>query len=150
MRHVMKNYLCLSVFICGSIAFAFDVAAAVTATGAWVRGTVPAQKTTGAFVTLESSDEAKVVGVQSPASQSAEIHASEHRGGVMHMHAVDSLPLPAGKRVEMKPGGFHVMLVGLTRPLGAGDKVPLTFTIEDAKGQRTRIEVSADVRPLGQ
>jgi copper(I)-binding protein len=146
----MKIHLCSSVFICGFLVFAFDVSAAVTATQAWVRGTVPAQKTTGAFVTLESSDDARVIGVQSPAAKTAEIHSSESRGGVMHMHAIDSLPLPAGKRVELKPGGYHVMLVDLTRPLVAGDKVPLTFTIEDGKGKRTRIEVSADVRPLGQ
>jgi copper(I)-binding protein len=57
--------------------------------------------------------------------------------------------LPAGKRVELKPGGLHVMLVGLARPLGAGDRVALTFTIEDRQGRRTQLEVSAEVRPLG-
>jgi copper(I)-binding protein len=145
----MKNHLCSSVFICGLLALAFDAAAAVTATHAWVRGTVPAQKTTGAFVTLESSAEAKVVGVRSPAAQTAEIHLSEQRGGVMHMHAVDALALPAGKRVELKPGGYHVMLMGLTRPLAAGEQVPLTFTIEDPQGRRTQLEVRAEVRPLG-
>jgi copper(I)-binding protein len=145
----MKNHLCSSVFICGFLAFAFDAAGAVTATDAWVRGTVPAQKTTGAFVTLESSGDAKVVGVRSPAAKTAEIHSSEHRGGVMHMHAIESLALPAGKRVELKPGGYHVMLVGLTRALAAGDQVPLTFTIEDPQGRRTQLEVKAEVRPLG-
>jgi copper(I)-binding protein len=149
MRHFMKNHLCSSVFICGLLALAFDAAAAVTATDAWVRGTVPAQKTTGAFVTLESSDAAKVVGVRSPAAKTAEIHLSEQRGGVMHMHAVDALALPAGKRVELKPGGYHVMLMGLTRPLAAGEQVPLTFTIEDPQGRRTQLEVRAEVRPLG-
>ncbi|MBC8023819.1 MAG: copper chaperone PCu(A)C [Burkholderiales bacterium] len=123
--------------------------AAVTATGAWVRGTVSAQKTTGAFVTLESSEEAKLVAVSTPAAASAEIHSSEQRQGVMHMHAMDALALPAGRRVELKPGGFHIMLVGLTRALSAGDQVPLTLTIEDRKGQRTKLEVRAEVRALG-
>ncbi len=123
--------------------------AAVTATGAWVRGTVPAQKTTGAFVTLESSQEAKLVAVSTPAAASAEIHSTEQRQGVMHMHAMDALALPAGRRVELKPGGFHIMLFGLTRALSAGDQVPLTLTIEDRKGQRTQLEVRAEVRPLG-
>jgi hypothetical protein len=123
--------------------------AAVTASGAWVRGTVPAQQTTGAFVTLESSEEAKLVGVTTPAASSAEIHTSEEHAGVMHMHALDALPLPAGKRVELRPGSFHIMLVGLTRPLAAGDRVPLTFTIEDRDGKRTRVEVRAEVRALG-
>ena len=123
--------------------------AAVTATDAWVRGTVPAQKTTGAFVVLESSEEAKLVGVTTPAAASAEIHASEHKDGIMHMHALDALPLPAGRRVELKPGGYHIMLLGLTRALAAGDQVPLTLTIEDRSGRRSRVEVRAEVRALG-
>ena len=142
------NHLRSSAFICGFIAF--DVFAGVTATEAWVRGTVAAQKATGAFVTLEASENSKVVGVSSPAAKTAEIHASEHKDGVMHMHAVESLSLPAGQRVELKPGGYHVMLEGLARPLAAGDKVPLTFTIEDRSGKRTTLEVKAEVRPLGQ
>jgi copper(I)-binding protein len=123
--------------------------AKVTATDAWVRGTVPAQKTTGAFVTLQSSEPAKIVAVTTPAASSAEIHQSEERQGVMHMHALDALELPAGQRVELKPGGFHIMLVGLKRALPAGERVPITFTIEDGQGRRTRLEVIAEVRPLG-
>jgi copper(I)-binding protein len=127
-----------------------DVAAAVTATDAWVRGTVPAQQSTGAFVTLKSTDPVKVIKVESPAARSVGIHATENHGGVMEMHAVDSLALPAGAAVELKPGGYHVMLEGLVRPLVAGDKVPLTFTIEDPRGKRSQVEVRAEVRPLGQ
>jgi periplasmic copper chaperone A len=123
--------------------------AAVTATDAWVRGTVPAQKTTGAFLTLTSSAEAKLVAVSTPAAKSAEIHASQESGGIMHMHALDAIALPAGKKVELRPGGNHIMLFDLTRALGAGDQVPLTLTIEEAGGKRTRVEVRAEVRPLG-
>jgi hypothetical protein len=65
------------------------------------------------------------------------------------MHAVDALALPAGQRVELKPGGFHIMLVGLKAALGAGESVPLTFTIEDRQGKRSHVEVRAEVRPLG-
>lgn len=124
--------------------------AAVTAKDAWVRGTVPAQKSTGAFLTLESSEDAKVVGVKSPAAKMAEIHSSAMKDGVMHMHAMEALVLPAGKRVELKPGGHHVMLMGLAKALREGDTVPLVFTIEDGKGKRTTLEVKAPVRPLGQ
>jgi copper(I)-binding protein len=126
-----------------------DVEAAVTATDAWVRGTVPAQKTTGAFVTLQSSEDAKVISVATPAAKTAEIHQSAADHGTMRMKAVDSVALPAGKRIELKPGGYHVMLVGLAKPLEAGDVVPLTFTIEDRNGKRTTLEVKAEVRPLG-
>ena len=67
----------------------------------------------------------------------------------MHMHAVESVALPAGKRIEFKPGGYHVMLMDLAKPLVAGDKVPLTFTVEDSRGKRSTFEVKAEVRPLG-
>ena len=142
-------HLCSSVFICGSIAFASTAQAEVKASSAWVRGTVPAQTTTGAFLTLESTESVKVVGVKTPSARTAEIHASDMKDGVMHMHALESLALPAGKAVELKPGGHHVMLMGLAKALGEGDAVTLVFTIEDAKGKRTSLEVRAPVRPLG-
>ena len=121
----------------------------VTVKDAWVRGTVPAQKSTGAFLTLTSSEDAKVVSVNSPIAGMAEIHISEQKGGVMHMHALDALLLPAGKAVELKPGGSHIMLMQLTKPVAANEPVPLMLTIEDAKGKRTTVEVKAEVRPLG-
>ena len=143
------SHLCSSVFICGSIALALNATAAVTATDAWVRGTVPAQKITGAFLTLESSEDAKVVGVSSSVAKTAEIHESGMDHGTMRMKAVDFVALPAGKRIELKPGGYHVMLVDLIRPLAVGDMVPLTFTVEDSRGKRSTFEVKAEVRPLG-
>ena len=123
--------------------------AEVTVTDAWVRGTVPAQKTTGAFLTLTSSEDARVVGVSTPVAEMAEIHVTENQGGVMRMHGVEGLALPAGKPVKLEPGGHHVMLMGLKAAVTEGAKVPLTFTIEDRHGKRSRVEVSASVRPLG-
>ena len=123
--------------------------AEVTVKDAWVRGTVPAQKSTGAFLTLTSSEDAKLVGVSSGIAKSAEIHHSEMQNNVMHMHAVDSIALPARKEVHLRPGGYHLMLMGLAAPVKEGDQVPLTLTIEDGRGKRSRVEVKADVRPLG-
>jgi copper(I)-binding protein len=122
--------------------------AEVTVSDAWVRGTVPAQKSTGAFMTLHSTDHARIVEVRTPVAQIAEIHASEMQGGVMQMHAMEDFLLLPGKRVELKPGGYHIMLMGLARPLAAGDSVPLTIVIEEAKGKRQTLEVKAEVRPL--
>jgi copper(I)-binding protein len=138
--------LCLAMFL----SFAGLAHAAVTVKDAWVRGTVPAQKTTGAFATLTSTEDAKLVAVKSPIAKTVEVHRSEMHGGMMHMEAVDAVPLPAGKAVELEPGGFHVMLIGLTRPIPAGMKVPLEFVIEDAKGKRSTVSAEAPVRPLGQ
>jgi periplasmic copper chaperone A len=139
----------LSAFIGGFASLCFSAQAAVTATDAWVRGTVPAQRTTGAFVTLQSTEDARLVGVASPIAKSAEIHESAMASGTMRMKAVDFVALPAGKRVELKPGGYHVMLLGVVKPLGAGDSVPLTLTLEDPSGKRSTLDVEAAVRPLG-
>ena len=116
---------------------------------AWVRATVPSQKSTGAFVTLTSSEDAKVVGVESPAAAALELHSSSMKGGTMEMRAVETIDLPAGKPVELKPGALHVMVMGLAKPAKAGESFPLVFTVEDKRGKRTRLEVSAAVRPIG-
>ena len=132
------------------LSLALPALASVTATDAWVRGTVPAQTSTGAFLTLTSTEDARVVSVTTPAARSAKIHETHVAGGHSMMHPVEALALPAGKSVQLQPGGYHVMLEDLARPLGAGDRVPLTFTIEDKSGKRSRVEVEAAVRPLGQ
>ncbi|HXF80025.1 MAG TPA: copper chaperone PCu(A)C [Usitatibacter sp.] len=132
-----------------ALAAALPAAAAVTATDAWVRGTVPAQTSTGAFVTLTSTEDVRVVAVTTPAARSAQIHESRMDNGRASMRHVESLPLPAGRSVELRPGGYHVMLEDLARPLAEGDRVPLTFTIEDKGGKRSRVQVEASVRPLG-
>ena len=117
---------------------------------AWVRGTVPAQTTTGAFMTITSSEDAKLVGASTPIANMTEIHQSTMKSGVAHMHEAASVELPAGKPVELKPGGYHLMLMGVERTLGKDEKVPFSLTIADRNGKKTRIEVKADVRPLGQ
>jgi copper(I)-binding protein len=140
------KHLCLSVFICGCVVF--NVSAEVTVKDAWVRGTVPVQTVTGAFMTVTSSTEAKIVGVKSPIAPMAEIHESTMTDGVNRMHEVQAVPLPAGKPVKLEPGGYHVMLMGLKKPVTQGQKVPLTLEIESG-GKRSKVEVQADVRPLG-
>jgi periplasmic copper chaperone A len=125
------------------------VQAAVTATDAWVRGMVPTQKTTGAFFTLRSTEDARLIAVATPAAKTAEIHESGMDSGMMRMRPVESIALPAGRSVELKPGGFHVMLLGVAKPLVPGDIVPLTLTLVDATGKRSTVDVKAEVRPLG-
>ena len=143
------THLFSSVFICGSALFGPVVHAETKVTDAWVRGTVPAQKTTGAFLTITSTEDAKLVSVASPIADMVELHVTENQAGVMHMHGVEGIELPAGKAVKLEPGSHHVMLMGLKAPVKPGTAVPLTLTLEDRKGRRTTVEVSAAVRPLG-
>jgi copper(I)-binding protein len=127
---------------------ASPVLADVTITDAWVRGTVPGQTSTGAYMKMKSTEDVKVVAASSPVAKAVEIHEMAMKGTTMEMRAVPALPLPAGKTVELKSGGYHVMLMGLSKPLGKGDVVPIAFTVEGAGGKRTTVEVKALVAPL--
>ncbi|GAA5174517.1 copper chaperone PCu(A)C [Niveibacterium umoris] len=116
--------------------------------GAWVRGTTPSQKATGAFMTLTSTGDAALVGAASPVAGKVEIHEMKMVGDTMKMGAIAKLPLPAGKPVELKPGSYHVMLLDLKKEMKEGSKVPLTLEIETG-GKREQVAVEAEVRPLG-
>lgn len=115
----------------------------------WVRATVPQQTATGAFMQLTAPQAARLVEARSPVAAQAEIHEMKMEGNVMRMRAMPALELAAGRPVELKPGGWHIMLTGLKAPVKVGDAVPLTLVFEDAERRRQTVEVSAPVRPLG-
>lgn len=116
---------------------------------AWVRGTVASQKATGAFMRLTASANARLVAAQSPAAGVVEIHEMAMEKDVMKMRAVPGLELSAGKTVELKPGGYHVMLMDLKQPLKAGERVAITLVFEDAAKKRFTQVVQAPVNTLG-
>ena len=122
--------------------------AQVAVTEPWVRGTVEGQRATGAFMKVTPSTDLKLVAAASPVAKIVEIHEMTMDGGVMKMRAIPKLDLPAGKPTELKPGGYHVMLMALDRTLAEGEIVPITLTFEDAAGKRQPVEVKAPVRPL--
>lgn len=133
--------------MCAAALFASGAAfAQVDVTNAWVRGTVPAQTASGAFMTIHAHDAAKLVGVSSPVG-TAELHEMKMENNVMRMRPVGSLDLPKMQNVELKPGGYHVMLMDLKTQLKAGDKVPLTLKIEQG-GKVVEQRVTAEVRDL--
>ena len=114
----------------------------VTVTDAWARATVQGQKATGAFMKITAKDNAKLVGVSSPVAGVAEVHEMKMDKDVMKMAALpNGLDLPAGKAVELKPGGYHVMLMDLKAPLSKDSTIPLTLTVQDAKGIKSNIEL---------
>ena len=121
----------------------FSAHAEVIVTNAWVRPTVAQQKVTGAFMAITSTVDAHVVGITSPVADRVEIHEMKMDNEVMTMRAVPSLPLGAGKTVNLAPGGYHIMLFGLHQQVKAGDSVPLTLMIEDSRKQRTPVDIKA-------
>lgn len=102
---------------------------------AWVRASVPGQKATGGFMTLTAPEDLTLVGVRSPAAGTADVHEMKMEGDVMRMRALPSLDLPAGKAVELKPGGHHLMLQDLKQPLAKGSTVAVTLLLKNAKGE---------------
>ena len=128
-----------------SLAYAQTPSANVEVKDAWVRSTVPGQKGTGAFMKITAKDGAKLVGVSSPVAGVGEVHEMKMEGDVMKMRALPLLDLPAGKAVELKPGGYHVMLMDLKQALVKDSKVPLTLVFKDAKGAESKMELSLPV-----
>jgi len=143
----MKKWIIASLI--GLSATAWAQSTTVKVEDAWVRGTVASQKATGAFMRLTPSASARLVSVSSPVASVVEIHEMAMENDVMRMRQVQGVNLSAGQATELKPGGYHVMLMGLKAPVGGGDTVPLTLTFEDAAKQRFTQEVQAPVRALG-
>lgn len=115
---------------------------------AWIRGTVQGQSATGAFMELTGKSNARLVGAASPVAKTVEVHNMTMEKGVMKMFPVEGVDLPAGKPVKLAPGGYHVMLMELQKPLNAGDKVPLKLTFELANKQRETVELQVEVRDI--
>jgi copper(I)-binding protein len=134
-----------------AIALAMAVAghalAQVTVHKPWARSTVPGQKVAGVFMTLGSSSSATLVRASSPASRAVEIHRTVMDGNVARMRPVPRLEIPARGSVELKPGGYHVMLIDIVKPLAPGDAVPLTLEFESG-GKRQVVEIQAEVRSV--
>jgi copper(I)-binding protein len=121
--------------------------AAVDIRDAWSRFVAAPQGTAAVYAKLNAPAGARLVGVSSAVSESAEIHEMRMDGDVMRMRALDSgLELPAGKSIELAPGGYHVMLVKLRRSLALGDSVPVTFRFIDSAGNPVSREVEVTVK----
>ena len=125
-----------------------QAAAQVTVKDAWVRATVPQQKATGAFMQITAAQDTRLVEAKSPVAGTVEIHEMKMENNVMKMRAVAGLDMSAGKAVDLKPGGYHVMLMGLKEQMKEGASVPVTLVFEGKDKKRETVEVKATVRPL--
>ena len=119
--------------------------APVTITGGWVRSSVAGQKGSGAFMKITAKESVRLTAVSSPVAGVAEVHEMKMDGDVMKMRAVPVLELPAGSTVELKPGGYHLMLMDLKQSLTVGSTVPVTLMFKDGKGAERRVEVKLPV-----
>ncbi len=132
----------------------FAQTAPVKVDKAWARATVQGQKGTGAFMSITATEGTKLVGLTSPVAGVAEVHEMKMEGDVMKMRALPGgLDLPAGKTVELKPGGYHVMLMDLKAPLAKDSTVPMTLLFKNARGVESKVDITVPVSlsaPAGQ
>jgi len=124
--------------------------AQVTIQDPWVRGTVPKQQASGAFMQLSANKDTRLIAAQSPVANVVEIHEMLMDNNIMKMRQIPGLDIVPGRVLELKPGGFHIMLIELKQQLKGGDVVPITLIFEDTqtKKQFTQ-EVRAPVTALG-
>lgn len=120
----------------------------VQISAAWARATAPGQDSAAVSMHITSRKDANIVAVSSSAASSAEIHSMVHENGMMKMRALDALALKAGQEVALGDDGNHLMLIGLKKPLAAGDSVALTVTVQFADKRKEKVEVRAEVKPL--
>ena len=116
--------------------------------GAWARATATGRDSASVFMFITSKQEATLVGASSPASRAVELRTMSHKGSMMKTLVLETIGLPANKRVDMTSiHGYHLTLTGLNAPLKAGAALPLTLDIETADKKNIKIEVRAEIKP---
>ncbi len=155
-RHVLTTLLMSGVMAVIPTAQAADKVKAGAASSAplvkvdkaWIRATVPGQSGTGGFMDLTASRPLTLVGFGTSVASESELHEMAMDGGVMRMHPVDALPLPAGQTVSLSPGagGHHLMMMGLKRQLKDGEEITLKLKLRTADGKSLTQEVKVPVK----
>ena len=121
---------------------AFAQGTDVVITYAWARATPGGAQAAAVYATIEAAAGDRLTGVSTPAAQKADIHEMTMDGNVMKMRDVDGVDLPAGQSVTLKPGGYHIMLSGLAKPLKEGDSFPLTLNFAKAGTRQVTVSVA--------
>ena len=125
-----------------------QAAVPVTVLAPWARASVQGQRASGAFMTLVAREPVTLVGASSPVAGLAEVHEMKMEGDVMRMRAVGSLELKPNQPVQLKPGGYHLMLQELKAPLVANTSIPVTLSFRTAGGETRELVLQVPVSTL--
>jgi periplasmic copper chaperone A len=120
----------------------------VSIQNAWVRPTSAGQEVGAAYMTLTSNQDVNLVHVDSDVTKNIEIHSMVMKNGVMKMRMLESLPLKATTPYKLEPGGFHLMLFDLKKPLTEGAQVNLELTFKNQKNVEFKQKIKASVKAL--
>ncbi len=138
-----RNILAMTAaLLATSLAPGWAAAQAVVA-APWARATAPMAKAGGAFMTISSPVADQVLSAATPAAEMAELHQTVEQAGVMKMLPVPALDLLPGQAVTLKPGSYHIMLMGLKAPLKQGDSFPITLTFAHSQPVTVQVQVEA-------
>lgn len=131
----MKNAAFIAAAACLVATSALAAASPPRIDAGWVRATPPGAPAGAAYFTLTNPRKTpdRLLGGSAPGVKRVEVHEMSVTGGIMRMRPLtDGLTIPAGGTVALKPGGYHIMLIGLNSPLKAGDELRLTLRFERA------------------
>lgn len=136
----------LATTLCATVAFAHDFQLkSLVVSNPYSRATPPGARIAGAFMAIENQgkESDRLISAKSPAAGTVEIHEMAMDAGVMSMRAVKGIDLKPGATLALKPGGYHMMLEDLRKPLKEGDEIPLTLTFEKAGSIDILVKVEA-------
>ncbi len=135
----------LSFILLASVLTLPALAADIKIENAWVRAPAPGQQVVGGFMDITSPRDAKLISVSSNVAGTTELHEMRMKDGVMIMRPVQHIVLPKGQTVKLEPGGLHIMLIDLKKPLKSGDKIDIRLKIKQGNKQES-VKVNAEVR----
>lgn len=123
----------------------------VQVSDAYARAVPPGQPNSAAFLTLKNTSDEKVAlqSASSPAAKVVELHTHSHADGVMKMRKISQITLNGNEKVELKPGGLHIMMIGLNQNLMTGETISLTLDFSDGSSQTLDVEVKDVMAAMG-
>ncbi len=140
MKHFMIIALTGTLCTLNSLALAAET---ISITDAWARASIGKARAGAAFVTVNNTGKSddRVISASADVSRKVELHTHIRQDDVMMMRKVDGVDIPAGNKIVLKPGGYHIMLIGLKAPLKSGESFPLSLTFEKAGTIQTTVSI---------
>jgi periplasmic copper chaperone A len=136
---LLRRTLIASSVLLATAAFAQST---IKVEGAWARPTVAGQAGGGGFLTITAGSTAdRLLSASATVSKVVELHSMDMEGNVMRMRQVEGIDIPAGQTVQLKPGGLHVMFVGLNQTLKKGATIPVTLRFAKAGEVKVNMKV---------
>ena len=147
----LPRLLATLAIVAGATAAAHDIdAGSLHIAHSWARATAQGQRNGGAYLEIDNrgSTGDRLVGARGDVAESVQLHRMAMEGNVMHMREVKAIDIPAGGKLTLAPGGYHIMLLGLKAPLAVGSSFPLTLTFEKAGEVKVEVHVESAI-PAG-